>query len=91
MREREIEGERERERERVGQRVSEREAPLILNAAHLRPLLSAPGAERDPVVAVGGHGEEGLPEPARTRGTGDLQPGVVAGERVRGGGGGRRR
>lgn len=39
-----------------------------------------PCAERDPVLPVGGHSEEGDAEPASPGGAGDLQPGVLSGE-----------
>lgn len=49
--------------------------------------------ERHPVVSVCSHGEKGHSEPAGAGGAGDIEPGVVSGERVRRGGrggGGRR-
>lgn len=45
--------------------------------------------ERHPVVSVCSHGEKGHSEPAGAGGAGDVEPGVVFGERV-GRGGGRR-
>lgn len=50
----------------------------------------SPCVERHPVFSVCSHSEEGRAEPAGAGGPGDVQPGVVSGERVggRGGGGG---
>ena len=43
--------------------------------------------ERHPVVSVCSHGQEGHSEPAGAGGAGDIEPGVVPGERVWRGGG----
>lgn len=53
------------------------------------PSSVSPYVERHPVFSVCSHSEEGHAEPARAGGSGDVQPGVVSGERVRGRGGGR--
>lgn len=43
--------------------------------------------ERHPVISVSSHSQEGHPESAGAGGAGDIEPGVVPGERVRRGGG----
>lgn len=54
------------------------------------PSSVSPYVERHPVFSVCSHSEEGHAEPARAGGSGDVQPGVVSGERVGGRGGGGR-
>lgn len=55
------------------------------------PPAVSPCTERHPVVSVCSHGEEGHSEPAGPGGPGDVESGVVSGERDgRGGGGGGR-
>lgn len=46
----------------------------------------SPYVERHPVFSVCSHSEEGHAEPASAGGSGDVQSGVVSGERVGGGG-----
>lgn len=45
-----------------------------------------PCTERHPVISVCSHSQKGHPEPAGAGGAGDIQPGVVSGERVGRGG-----
>lgn len=59
--------------------------PSACSSAEQRPLLSAfslPCTERHPVIPVRCYGEKGHADPAGAGGAGDVQPGVVSGERV---------